>query len=165
MYYVPTMILLGRLEDVVRVYDAVKALPELVRALNDYAGEHASVVTSVLAEPIGQSIQEFQNFEGLVEAAIELDDSESHTYLIKDTYKPELGPLKTQMGDVLDRIPDLEKQAARLVGLEFDKVVKPDRDNKNGYHLRVTRSNEKALRKVRGIITLETQKKGQDDVL
>jgi len=153
----------GRLEDVVHVYDAVQLLPGLIRAIEDHSesgAEHSDVVNSVLGEPVRNSLAEFKNFEGLVEASIDLDGTEGHTYLIKETYNSKLGPLKEAMDAELEKLPRVSHDAARSLGLELDKAVKLERDDKNGYHLRVTRSNEKVLRKVRGIITLETQKKG-----
>lgn len=172
----------GNLNDVVRVYDAAKGLPELVRGLDDYPGEHADAVRAVLADPIRQSIAEFSNFEGLVEAAIELDAPDSHTYLIKDTcvrfssasqsdvlrdfrgalrYKDSLGPVKEAMDSVLERIPDIRDAAIRSLGSDLAKNAKADHDDKHGYHLRVTRSNEKLLRSKRGLIILQTQKQGR----
>lgn len=76
----------------VRVYEGVQGLPELVRAIEEYQGEHADVVNAALGDPLRQSVSEFSKFEGLVEASIDLDGTESHTYLIKATYVSNVHP-------------------------------------------------------------------------
>ena len=133
----------AKLQDVVRVYQAIELLPSLCAALDEYDEAHKALVAETFSNPLKESATDFEKFKQLVEATIDLEETDNHEYLIREDYSQSLTEIKVEMEEVLEQIPALNKKAAHLLGLDLNKGIKLESDNRHGYFWRITRQNDK----------------------
>ena len=101
-------------------------------------------------------------FGNLVEAAVDPEAMKKGEYLISPAYNEELQEIKEER-DGVERQADKELSAAAAdLGLVAGKTIKLDETSKAGYCFRITKSEEKGVRKQlnAGYVTLETRKDG-----
>ena len=70
-------------QDVVRLYQALQLLPDVLASLEAYAGCHAPLLVEVVATPLSELSQDFSKFLQLVESTVDLDLVQQHQFLLK----------------------------------------------------------------------------------
>lgn len=101
-------------------------------------------------------------YEGLVEAAVDLEELERGECLIAPSYDPSLAEIKAEREEVEGEVMRALGQAASDLGLVVDKTLKVDRTTQNGFVFRITKKEETNVRKklAASFVTLETRKDG-----
>ena len=131
------------LRELVRVYQAAAQVPLLAETLELSPGS-SPLLRERYAAPLRQCAEDgLYKFMGLVEAAVDLD-AVPDEYRICAKYSPELGELSAEREQIRDGIHRLHEKAMRGLGLG-DKL-KLERKAQYGYHYRVSRKDEKAVR-------------------
>lgn len=152
------------LQDIVKLYQASVRLPFIREALEQYQGP----LREVLAERFIDSLKEWSSpthlgkYDGLVEAAVDLDQIENGEFIISAGYDPSLGDIKKERDAVEVQVAKVHQVAASDLGLPVDKSLKLDKTTQSGYVFRITKKEEPNVRKKlnASYVTLETRKDG-----
>jgi len=149
------------LQDIVRLYQLVSRLGGLRDTLQSVQCDETlmSAVNTSFSSPLSSLIDDFDQFEQMVETAIDMEAIGRHEYLINPAYHPPLGELKAKKDEIESEIDGLKDVVARDLKLDLGKV-KLDRDNTLGLIFRVTRKDEKPLRNTTRYSVLKTRKDG-----
>lgn len=151
------------LQDIVKLYQASVRLPFIRDILEQYEGEFAPLVTkrflTALKTWTGQD--HLGKFEGLVEAAVDLEQIQAGEYIISAGYDGNLQNLKSERDAVEDKIQKAHQMAANELDLPV-KVLKLDKTSQWGHVFRITKKEEPKVRKQlnANYISLETRKDG-----
>ena len=131
------------LRELVRVYQAAAQVPLLAETL-ELSPESNALLRTRYAAPLRRCADDgLYKFMGLVEAAVDLD-AVPDEYRIHAKYSPELGELAHEREEILDKIHRLHERAMR--SLDLGDKLKLERKSPYGYHYRVSRKDEKAVR-------------------
>lgn len=73
----------ANLEDVVRIYQVIRSLPELINTLSKYEGEHKQLLEGTFTTILIELSEKLKNLEQLAETTIDMEAIDRHEYLIK----------------------------------------------------------------------------------
>ncbi|KAH7445451.1 hypothetical protein KP509_01G010000 [Ceratopteris richardii] len=150
------------LQDIVKLYQATVRLPFIKDILERYNGESASLINKHFLESLKTWIgpQHLGKFEGLVEAAVDLEQIQAGEYIIAAGYDSNLQNIKSERDSVEDKIQKVYKAAADE--LDVDKALKLEKTSQWGHVFRLTKKEEPKVRRQlnANYITLETRKDG-----
>lgn len=150
----------ANLQTVVEFYRFAIALPGMMSALEGYEGEQADRLNKDFIKVLEELQKDLGQFEAMVEQTIDLDSVAKHEYLINPAFDDDLQDLANQKTDVEDRIHALASKTANELRLD-EKKLKVVYQELHGYTFRVTRKDDKGLRKKNSLFTvLETKKDG-----
>lgn len=129
-----------------------------------YEGEFSEL----LKEKYGNHIEEWTQpdhlgkFDGLVEAAVDLEQLQNGEYIIAADYDNSLQEIKTERDSVEKQIAKIHQQAADDLGLPADKALKLEKNTQYGHVFRITKKEEPKVRKklTTQYMNLETRKDG-----
>ncbi|EJD43340.1 DNA mismatch repair protein [Auricularia subglabra TFB-10046 SS5] len=159
------------LQDVVRVYQAVQKLPPLIDNLEEMQGkltQHQSdLVQSFFVQPLKASLHTnnhtlLEKYGEMVETTIDLEelDRSPNNYIIRSEHDEQLAKLATTIRRVRDGLDKEHAKAGRDLGLELDKKLHLEKNDKYGYVFRVSKLDTKHIEGKRAYIQLATQKTG-----
>ena len=139
-------------------------LPLIKTCLLRYEGEFSEL----LKEKYGNHIEEWTQpdhlgkFDGLVEAAVDLEQLQNGEYIIAADYDNSLQEIKTERDSVEKQIAKIHQQAADDLGLPADKALKLEKNTQYGHVFRITKKEEPKVRKklTTQYMNLETRKDG-----
>ena len=143
------------IQDCVLLYNYIQTLPFLLATFKLYDGPHRSLIEADVCNPLVQFIDELAPLVTMMETTIDLEAVQRHEYNIAAEFSPELKELAAEKDEVRHKI-DLLLQKAKQ---DFDVEVKLNHSGPAGYHFRVSRKDEKAIRSTDALI-LETRKDG-----
>eukprot|EP00282_Hemiselmis_andersenii_P005543 CAMPEP_0114149132 /NCGR_PEP_ID=MMETSP0043_2-20121206/21994_1 /TAXON_ID=464988 /ORGANISM="Hemiselmis andersenii, Strain CCMP644" /LENGTH=815 /DNA_ID=CAMNT_0001243751 /DNA_START=95 /DNA_END=2539 /DNA_ORIENTATION=+ len=151
------------LQDAWRLYQFVQQMTPMREALEECAeslggGERGDLFRASLVDPLADLESSFKDYEQLVEQSLDLDGLDEHEYRINPRYDEELGELAEEKARIKVDIDSEQRRAARKLNLPEDKV-KLER-NKGIYSFRITRKDEKILRKDPAFSVVDTKKDG-----
>mmetsp|Transcript_48662 Transcript_48662/g.95398 ORF Transcript_48662/g.95398 Transcript_48662/m.95398 type:complete len:948 (-) Transcript_48662:170-3013(-) len=149
----------ANLQSVVDFYRFCVCLPGLVNALADYSGVHQDLLKQEFTNALEGMMSDLSQFEAMVEQTVDLDAVDNHEYLINPAFDPRLEELAAAKRDVQDQIDEAVEEVARDLGLDASKV-KLNHTPQLGDHFRISRKDEKVLRKKAKYSSLETRKDG-----
>lgn len=139
-------------------------LPLIKSCLCKYDGEFSEYVQEKYASHLEEWTQpdHLGKFDGLVEAAVDLESLQNGEYIIAADYDSSLQELKTGRDSVEKQILKIHQQTADELGLPAEKALKLDRTTQYGHVFRITKKEEPKIRKKMNsqFITLETRKDG-----
>eukprot|EP00897_Mesotaenium_endlicherianum_P002845 jgi/Mesen1/2589/ME000164S01718 len=152
------------LHDIVKLYQASVRLPFIRESLEQCQGEFAPALREKYGEPLREwaGPEHLGKYDGLVEAAIDLDKIQDGEFIIAAGYDPSLGEIKGERDAVERQIERAHQQAADDLGLAADKTLKLDKTTQHGHVLRISKKEETHVRKRlnAAYVTLETRKDG-----
>lgn len=149
--YMPDMLRISKrfqrkvatLEDVVRCYQAVVRLPDLMQALAELpigaAPTHA-LFQSTFVTPLQELDQHLSKLVEMVEMTIDLEELAHHNYVIKPDFDESLGTIKTQLNHVRDQLDEQHVQAGHDLRMDTEKKLHLENHTSYGYCFRVTRT-------------------------
>lgn len=163
-----------KLEDVVRLYQLVLILPDLINMLTmaneDLRETHvAELIDKYWLSPVKKSYDSLVKYQELVETTIDLTPLESasaHDLLNKDfNIKPEfdesLIDINNQLQSTLEEIKDTHINVGEDLGMDTEKKLKLEKHQQHGWCFRVTRNDSSVLRNTGNrYIELQTVKAG-----
>ncbi|KAL6046764.1 MutS-like protein [Balamuthia mandrillaris] len=134
------------LQDVLRLYQFVQKLRNVVAALEFYTGEHKQLVDERYMGPMKQSLVHFKNFEAMVEVMIDLTLIDNNEFKIKADYDTELLQMSRELNRQRKEMERERASVAEDLGLDL-KDLHLQHSKALGHYFRVTLKNEKCLRK------------------
>ena len=162
----------AKLQDVVGLYEASMRLPRIADVAAGVQGASeraAALLQSRFVAPLRQAsgADFLGKFESLVEAAVDLEalESEQREYLISAEYDEALGELKQKRDRVRAKIEGIHRAVASDLGLSHSGVgsgiVRLDHTSQYGFHLRITKKDEGAVRgRLKAYQSMGTNKDG-----
>ncbi|WFD43594.1 MSH2 protein [Malassezia psittaci] len=164
--YMPDMLRISKrfqrkvatLEDVVRCYQAVARIPDLIHTLTNVSS--MPLFLSTFVEPLQQLNQHLAKLVEMVEMTIDLDELAHHNYVIKPDFDESLGAIKTQLNTVRDQLDEQHMLAGRSLKLDTEKKLHLENHTSYGYCFRVTRTDAGVLKNRKEYLDLGTVKGG-----
>lgn len=139
-------------------------LPLIKTCLSKYDGEFSEYLEEKYVSHLEEWTQpdHLGKFDGLIEAAVDLESLQNGEYIIAADYDNSLQELKTERDNVEKQILKVHQQAADDLGLPAEKALKLDKTTQYGHVFRITKKEEPKVRKKLNTqyITLETRKDG-----
>ncbi|KAF8531333.1 DNA mismatch repair protein MSH2 [Gautieria morchelliformis] len=161
---------IASLDEVVRIYQTVLKMPDLINALKEIDSEkpeHRKLIEEQYVENLQEHESNLQKYVEMVEQTLDLSDTSSHTYVIKPEYDERLQDLAEQLSELRDSLDNEHHRVGRDLGLELDKKLHLENKDTVGYVFRVTKTDAKAiqdaseyeeLKQVKGGIYFRTKK-------
>ncbi len=151
------------LEDVVRVYQAILRLPDIVQALEtgvtDVSEEaYSELLTRKFIKPLQTTQQPLEKLQQMVEETIDLNELSRHNFVIRADFDDKLRKIKDKLDEVRDGLDEQHKIAGKKLGLDIDKKLHLENHSTYGYCFRITRADAEVLKSVKGYAELSTQK-------
>lgn len=163
-----------KLEDVVRLYQLVTVLPELINMLQMATDDAKTDTLRKLLkdewlDPLTKNHTSLVKFQELVETTIDLsplESSSSHDLLHTDfNIKPEFDELlitiNDNLQDTIKKIKQIHEEVADDLSIDIEKKLKLEKHQQHGWCFRVTRIDSAILRNTGDrYIELQTVKAG-----
>ncbi|KAJ2450981.1 MSH2 protein [Coemansia sp. RSA 2336] len=147
------------LQDAVRVYQVVMALPGLIDALA--ALDAQALVEKHFLGSLQKISENLADFRSLVETTVDLEMADSHEFILRADFDEGLQETRAQMDGEMQRILDEQAQASEDLGLENNRKLKLEKHATFGHCLRVSRADGARIRgKGTRYFELLTQKTG-----
>ncbi|EFP76252.2 DNA mismatch repair protein MSH2 [Puccinia graminis f. sp. tritici CRL 75-36-700-3] len=158
----------GSLEDVVRVYQAVVKLPEILEALDKADGfetgnsEEAKELLNVIYRlPFQECVTNLAQYVEMVETTVDLDELENHQFIIKPDFDDDLRELKNALDQNREQLDEEHLRVAQDLGMGTDsKVLHFENHQVYGYVFRLTRKEAGVIRSKKTYIELSNRNNG-----
>ncbi|KAJ3048139.1 MutS-like protein [Rhizophlyctis rosea] len=150
----------AKLEDVVRLYQAIIALPGLRDTLKAYDGEHRELIGEFYVEKLEEYMTQTEPFQQLVETTIDLENYDDHEVRIRAEFDSGLQDVRDKMDEIRGQFEPIAQKVADKLNFELGKKLKFEHDKQYGHYLRVTRNDSSALRGKSEYKELVTKKDG-----
>uniref|UniRef100_A0A7S2TUX3 DNA mismatch repair proteins mutS family domain-containing protein n=1 Tax=Lotharella oceanica TaxID=641309 RepID=A0A7S2TUX3_9EUKA len=149
------------LKDLYQLWIFASKLPGIAERLKEYEGEHESLLAEEFVNPLEELIEGFEQFVALVEKLLDFDVIENQrVYHVNPDFDPMLGEYNNSLKKLKRTMERLQRECADDLGLDEKKVKMAQLPTTKRWHFRVSRKDEKLLRKRSGYTTLETRKDG-----
>ncbi len=144
-----------KLDDVVRIYQLVVALPDLINLLKitveEQDEETARLIGQYWLGPIETCFESLSKLRELVETTIDLTPLENAGSLLTDfNLKPEFDPqlveISTRLNATLAEIKEHHAEVGDDLCVDIDKKLKLENHQQHGWCFRVTRTDSSILR-------------------
>lgn len=147
------------LQDCYKVYQTLGNLTSLINVLEKYNDEKYTNLKEALISPLQELNEDFTKFCEMVESTIDLERVDNGEFMVRPEFDQDLQELRNQMITIEEEIKDQFYKVAKDLGLEPDKSLKLENCSQIGYYFRVTRKEEKVLRK-KNYITIDAKNNG-----
>ncbi|VVT44048.1 uncharacterized protein SAPINGB_P000276 [Magnusiomyces paraingens] len=154
------------LEDVVRIYQMVIRLPNLITALDEYEELEGSdlkakaIITELYTSRIKSCYQNLEKLQELVETTVDLEALDNHEFIIKPDFDDRLKEIRDRLAELREQIDDEHIRASDDLNVDREKKLKLENHHVFGWCFRLTRTDASCLRSHSGYIELSTQKAG-----
>lgn len=157
----------GNLEDVLKVYQFCKKIPEITQVLESFLedeqinSEVRDLIKLTWLGPFLTHMDPLSNLQEMVETTVDLEAyEESNEYMIKVEFNEELAKIRDQLDSLKDQINTIHMEAADDLGFDPEKKLKLENHHIHGWCMRLTRNDAKELRKHKNYLELSTVKAG-----
>jgi DNA mismatch repair protein MSH2 len=130
----------ANLQDVIRVYQVVMALPDFLETLQGVSGLHQDLIKTTYYDKFKEYAENLSKLKALVETTVDLEAANYHQYMIKAEFHPELKEIREKMETITSDIQKTARYTANDLGLEFEKKLKYEHSPQYGHHLRLSRN-------------------------
>ncbi|KAG0140558.1 hypothetical protein CROQUDRAFT_665038 [Cronartium quercuum f. sp. fusiforme G11] len=156
------------LEDVVRVYQALIRLPDILTALEKAEGPLDSsnddakrLLNEIYCLPLDGCITDLAQYVEMVETTVDLDELDNHRFIIKPEFDDELRELKKGLEQNRDELNEEHKRVADDLGMATDsKTLHFENHQVYGHVFRLTRKESGAIRAKKNYIELSNRNNG-----
>ncbi|SCU80754.1 LADA_0B09340g1_1 [Lachancea dasiensis] len=157
----------GNLEDVLKIYQFARKVPEISMVLDDYLerlddnSPTKSLVVETWQKPLNEHLAPLDKFQEMVETTVDLDAYEStNEFMIKVEFNEDLAKIRGELDTLKDNIRTIHLDAADDLGFDPEKKLKLENHHVHGWCMRLTRNDGKALRQHKQYLELTTVKAG-----
>jgi len=158
----------GSLEDVVRVYQAVVKLPEILEALQNADGfeidekeEAKELLYRIYCAPFQECVTNLAQYVEMVQTTVDLDELENHQFIIKPDFDDDLRELKNALLQNREQLDEEHERVAEDLGMGTDsKILHFENHQVYGYVFRLTRKEAGAIRSKKNYIELSNRNNG-----
>lgn len=149
------------LEDVVRLYQMVIRLPDLIEALESVTDEtYQSAFQASFIEKIKDCHSNLEKLQELVETTVDLQALDNHEFIIKADFDDRLREIRNRLETLREDVTQEHLNAGDELGMDPEKKLKLENHHIYGWCMRVTRTDGGCLRNKSGYLELSTQKAG-----
>ncbi|KAK9462890.1 muts domain V-domain-containing protein [Lipomyces oligophaga] len=151
------------LEDVVRAYQTVIRIPDLIESLQNIRTSKESnseLVDAVYTSKFSEFYAGLEKLVELVETTIDLDALERHEFIIKPEFDESLREADEKIKDIRMQIQEEHIVVADKLGMDADKKLKLENHTQYGWCMRLTRTDSSVIRGKREYIEHSIQKAG-----
>lgn len=158
----------GSLEDVLKIYQFSKRIPDMTELLKSHLDEDENkntdlreLVNKSWVEPLSTHLDPLTKLQEMVETTVDLDSYEDNNeFMIRVEFNEELAKIKEQLDVAKNQIKEIHLEAADNLGFDPEKKLKLENHHLHGWCMRLTRNDAKELRKHKEYIELSTVKAG-----
>ncbi|KAF9788606.1 DNA mismatch repair protein [Thelephora terrestris] len=136
------------LEDVVRVYQAVVKLPDIIATLEPLESEneeYQALLESTYLKPLREHNESLSKYAEMVEQTIDLEQLDKHVYMIKPDYDERLQALSARIIGIRDSLDEEHARVGRKLDLELNKKLHLENSQQYGYCFRLTKNDARAI--------------------
>lgn len=149
------------LEDVVRLYQMVIRLPDLVDSLETVGDEkYKSAINETYTEKVKECHANLEKLQELVETTVDLQALDNHEFIIKADFDDRLREIRTRLEELRESVNEEHLNTGDDLGMDPEKKLKLENHHIFGWCMRVTRTDGSCLRNKSGYLELSTQKAG-----
>lgn len=149
------------LEDVVRLYQMVIRLPDLIESLENVDDDkYKQALTENYIEKIKECHVNLEKLQELVETTVDLQALDNHEFIIKADFDDRLRDIRSRLEDLREDINQEHLNTGEDLGMDPEKKLKLENHHIYGWCMRVTRIDGGCLRNKSGYTELSTQKAG-----
>lgn len=157
----------GNLEDILKIYQFILKVPEIIELLNDNLVELSdkdelkNLILKTWYNPLLESSKPLSKFQEMVETTVDLDVYEdANEFAIKVDFNEELSHIRKSLDNLKDSIELIHQETAEDLGFDPDKKLKLEVHHAHGWCMRLTRNDAKSLRQNKKYLELSTVKAG-----
>lgn len=149
------------LEDVVRLYQMVIRLPDLIENLESISDEtYQAALNKFYVEKIKECHVNLEKLQELVETTVDLHALDNHEFIIKADFDDRLREIRSRLEELREDVTQEHLNAGDDLGMDPEKKLKLENHHIYGWCMRVTRTDGGCLRNKPGYLELSTQKAG-----
>ncbi|KAI8321206.1 DNA mismatch repair protein [Martensiomyces pterosporus] len=151
------------LQDIVRCYQVVIALPGLCDALaaGDSGSEQQQLIEKYYLQDLLAVVESLKDFRSLVEISVDLAMADSHEFMLRTDFDQDLEEIRGSMDREMRCIIEEQAHVSEALDLEANKKLKLEKHSTFGHCLKVSRTDGARLRgKSTRYIELSTLKTG-----
>ncbi|CAN7988646.1 unnamed protein product, partial [Ixodes hexagonus] len=149
------------LQDLYKTYQMLQVLPKVREALAKGADEDKeAVLQGLFAKPLAELESDFSKYLEMVETTLDMEAAEGGDFLVKPDFDDDLKALREELDSLEGKCRGYLDKAARDLGLESGKSIKLESSKDLGFHFRITRKEEPALRSRKGYLVIDTKQNG-----
>lgn len=149
------------LQELYKTYQMLQVLPKVQEALAKAADEgKEAVLQGLFVKPLAELEKDFSKYLEMVETTMDLEAAESGDFMVKPDFDDDLKALREELDSLERKCRGYLGKAAKDLGLEADKTIKLESSRDLGFHFRITRKEEPALRSRKSYIVIDTKQNG-----
>lgn len=157
----------GSLEDVLKIYQFSKKIPEIADLLSSFIEEDQTnadakfLVKGTWLEPLMSHTEPLTKLQEMVETTVDLEAYEQHNeFMIKVELNEGLANIRDQLDSLKDEINSIHLETAKDLGFDPEKKLKLENHHIHGWCMRLTRNDARELRQHKEYLELSTVKAG-----
>lgn len=149
----------GALQDCYKLYRAIECLPHMYESMIRTEEKNFHLIKEMFTNPLNTLIQDFSNFQDMIESTLDLKQVDKGLFIIKSSYDPDLKELKDRLDDIEEKLERVCSNTADTLNLPH-KSVKLENNPLNGYYFRISRKDDIALKLLKNHKVIATNKDG-----
>ncbi|KAK9478645.1 muts domain V-domain-containing protein [Lipomyces japonicus] len=151
----------ANLEDVVRVYQTVVRLPELIETLQAVPDVNtAEILSKTYTTTFREFNESLQKLVDLVETTVDLEALDRHEFVIKPEFDEGLREARVKLDGLRESMSDEHVRVGDVLNMEPEKKLKLEDHQVHGWCFRLTRNDAMCIRSKSGFVEIATQKNG-----
>eukprot|EP00440_Ansanella_granifera_P055193 gb/GFBE01059833.1/.p1 GENE.gb/GFBE01059833.1/~~gb/GFBE01059833.1/.p1 ORF type:complete len:782 (+),score=231.73 gb/GFBE01059833.1/:1-2346(+) len=158
----------ANLEDLVHLYQCVRSAEKMVQVLSTYEGVHQEILAQSMSERLRAILADFNNFKGLIEQTVDLQQAEMRNYCISTAFDASLKQMAQQRDKVkvaMEAVKaDVDKKLA-IAGTRGNEKAVSITECPEGWALRVTKKHQQALQSYKGSPALKVLQIKKQEVI
>lgn len=152
---------IANLEDVVRTWQVVTALPGFINALENVIDEqYKDHLDTTYTAKLKEYLQSLEKLQEMVEVTVDLDAAQNHEYVIKPEFDEQLQTIRRKMDKTRFEMDREHKTAGKDLNQDTEKKLFLENHKTHGWCLRLTRAEAGCIRNNKKYQECSTQKNG-----
>lgn len=152
---------MANLEDVVRAYQVVIALPGFIGTLEAVMDEkYKDHLDEVYTTKLGELYKDFEKFQELVESTVDLDAIDNHEFIVKSDWNESLTNIMQRLKSLRKDMNLEHRRVSDDLGQDIDKKLFLENHKVHGWCFRLTRNEAGSIRNKNHYKEITTQKNG-----
>lgn len=152
---------LAGLEDVVRAWQVVTALPGFINTLEAVMDEqYKDPLDEAYTSKLREYSESLGRLQEMVETTVDLDAAQNHEYIIKPEFDDGLRIIRKKLDKLKYDMDQEHKSASKDLGQEIDKKLFLENHKVHGWCMRLTRTEAGCIRNNKRYQECSTQKNG-----
>ncbi|CAG8649861.1 11798_t:CDS:10, partial [Acaulospora morrowiae] len=151
------------LQDVIRVYQVIIRLPELINvleSLNTTDSALKSIIEEVYLIKLREHSEQLEKLKEMVETTVDFEAAENHHYVIKADFDDRLKDIRERIDEVMETMNKEHQKAGKDLDMDIEKKLHFEKQNTYGHCFRISRNDATCLRGQSKYIELATQRNG-----